>query len=205
MFVIGVVGGIASGKSAVSRMMEEFGATVLNADRVGHEVLEEEPVIQLLDERWGMDVMTLEGAIDRQSVASRVFGDSSRAAEELRFLESVTHPRIGQRLQERIDQAREEAEVAVVLDAPLLFEAEWDKLCDFVIFVDASWPNRRNRALERGWSEKELKERETSQDPIEIKRERADWTLSTDVPLEETRARLLQWWVETVEPTRALG
>ncbi len=205
MFVIGVVGGIASGKSAVSRMMEEFGATVLNADRVGHEVLEEEPVIQLLDERWGMDVMTLEGAIDRQSVASRVFGDSPRAAEELRFLESVTHPRIGQRLQERIDQAREETEVAVVLDAPLLFEAEWDKLCDFVIFVDASWPNRRNRALERGWSEKELKERETSQDPIEIKRERADWTLSTDVPLEETRARLLQWWVETVEPTRALG
>ncbi len=199
MLVIGIVGGIASGKSTISGLLGEFGGVVLDADRVGHEVLTEASVIRQLDDRWGMDVMTLEGQIDRQAVASRVFGDSPQAAEELSFLESVTHPRIGQRLQQQIQKAREENAVAVVLDAALLFEAGWDGFCDTVIFVEASLANRRERALQRGWSEKELEKRETSQAPIEIKKQRADMTISTDVPPGETRARLSQWWRDVVE------
>ncbi len=72
MLVIGIVGGIASGKSTISGLLGEFGGVVLDADRVGHEVLTEASVIRQLDDRWGMDVMTLEGQIDRQAVASRV-------------------------------------------------------------------------------------------------------------------------------------
>ena len=100
--LIGLVGGIASGKSLVAEQMQTLGGILLDADRVGHEVLREKEVIDALHKRWGDGIIALDGSLSRSVIAKIVF--SSGNLEEKRYLESITHPRIAARLQEQIDQ-----------------------------------------------------------------------------------------------------
>src|SRR5688572_33456589 len=126
MKTIGLVGGIASGKSLVAEMLVDLGAALLDGDRTGHVVLAEDAEVhQALRERWGEAVFRADGSVNRAAIAKRVFGEGSAAEIELRFLENLLHPRIRQRLNRLRDQYRVEGKPAAVLDAPILLEAGW--------------------------------------------------------------------------------
>ncbi|MCR4411608.1 MAG: dephospho-CoA kinase [Thermoguttaceae bacterium] len=192
--VIGLVGGIASGKTLVATLLERLGACRLDADRAGHEVLRSPEVRQAAIERWGPQILDARGEIDRRRVAELVFSPPPDGPRERSFLERLTHPRIGQRLQEEARRRAAEGYRVAVLDAPLLFEAGWVKLCDVLMFVDAPRQLRLARALARGWSEKEFAEREGVQESLESKRKQADWVVDNSGSPEQTRAQLEAFW-----------
>ncbi len=174
---IGLVGGIASGKSLVAQQLAERGAMVLAADEVAHGVLADPEVRQALVARWGEGILTSTGDIDRHQVANRVFGDNPQATEERQFLEGLVHPRTRQRLEDMRERGRREGFRVFVIDAPLLLEAGWGEACDWILFVDTPRQRRLAFAIDRGWEPGELARRERVQLPIEAKRARADWVI----------------------------
>lgn len=175
MKTIGLVGGIASGKSLVAEMLVDLGAGLLDADRTGHAVLAgDADVHAALRQRWGADVFLGDGRVDRAAVARRVFAPGDAAESDRRFLESLLHPRIHERLDQLREEYRAQGIPAVVLDAPVLLEAGWGPICDIVLLVDAPCDLRLQRARHRGWSDDEFARREQTQWPIEEKRRTAD-------------------------------
>src|SRR5262249_41735030 len=151
---------IASGKSLVANILRDMGAVVLDADQAGHYVLRQPDVIEELKKRWGDKVLDAKGQINRREVAKIVFAKGNEA--ERKFLEQLTHPRIEELLKKELDTIRNSPEVppVLVIDAPLLFEAGWDKFCDKVLFVDAPRDLRLERAVARGWSTEQFAARE---------------------------------------------
>jgi dephospho-CoA kinase len=194
LYVVGLMGGIASGKTLVASLFEQFGACRLDADRAGHEVLQTAEVRQAAIARWGPQILDARGDIDRQRLARIVFSPAPDGPRERSYLEQLTHPRIGQRLQEEARRRVTEGYRVAVLDAPLLFEAGWVKLCDVLVFVDAPRQLRLARARARGWSEKEFAEREGVQESLESKRKQADWCVDNSGSPEQTRAQLETVW-----------
>lgn len=195
MLVVGIVGGIASGKSLVSSAFAQLGAEVIDADRLGHEVLGEAEVIEAAVQRWGEQVRNADGTLDRRAIASKVFGDTPEAARERAFLEELTHPRITARMRDRISRLATLGDTdVVVIDAALLLEAGWHECCDHIVFVDVPREERLRRARERGWSEAEFTAREQAQWPLSRKREQADIVLDNAGPPEQTIAKVEQIW-----------
>ncbi|MDX1944108.1 MAG: dephospho-CoA kinase [Pirellulaceae bacterium] len=194
MLILGLVGGIASGKSLVAGQLRALGAAVLDADRAGHEVLREAEVIKTLVERWGPGILDAAGQISRSAVAKIVF--AAGADGEKRFLESLTHPRIQMRLQQEIAaiQSRPAAPRAAVLDAALLFEAGWEQVCDFVIFVEAPDHARQARAATRGWSAEQLAAREAAQLALGEKQARSDFVVDNGGTAEATAVQVRELW-----------
>lgn len=193
--VIGLVGGVGSGKSEAARRLAELGAWIVDVDHLGHEVLENPEVKTALVERWGRAVLTCEGKVDRRAVAERVFSRSPGAATERKFLESLVHPQITQRLADMLRNLAETPSVhTVVLDAALLFEAGWDRFCDVVIFVDAPDRERLRRATQRGWSRDHWLSREEAQLALDEKRRRANVVLTNAGTLSDFRQQVDAWW-----------
>lgn len=199
MLVIGLAGGVASGKSLVARCFEHFGATVLDADRVGHEVLREPEVIAAIVLQWGESVV-INGEIDRSALARIVFDSNQGDTSQLKRLEQITHPRIGQKIRQKLAELKSESETkgskipAVVLDAPVMFKSGWDQLCDKIVFVEAEISLRRQRALERGWSLDELARREAYQTPINEKRQRSTDIIQNSKSKGETFDQVRDLW-----------
>ena len=192
--VVGLLGGIGSGKTLVARQLGQMGACVLDADQAGHQVLESPDVKQAAIERWGSSILAADGRIDRRRLAEIVFAPTTEGLAERSFLQQLTHPRIACRLvAEARRQAREGFRVAV-LDAPLLLEAGWDKLCDILVFVDAPQPLRLARVQARGWSAKEFADREGVQASLDLKRRRADWVIDNSGSPEQTRVQVVRLW-----------
>lgn len=168
--IIGLAGGIGSGKSTVARLLAELGCTVSDSDAAARAALEDPTVRQRIVDQWGDAILDNTGRIDRSKLAAIVFNDPTQR----RVLESITHPWIEARRREQFAGASADAP-ALVIDAPLLFEAGLDAVCDAVIFVDAPWETRLERVkASRGWDEAELKRREDSQLPLDEKRLRSD-------------------------------
>lgn len=180
MPVIGVVGGIGSGKSFVSAALAQLGALVIDADQTGHDVLRQPKVIadlialfgsSILEHPEPLDEQTPRQIIDRKALGQLVFTDPLAR----RRLELLVHPAMRDAFAERIEQARGEGFPAVVLDAAVLFEAGWNNLCDRILFVDCPPEVRLLRVQHsRGWSQLMLEQREAAQWPLAQKRERAD-------------------------------
>ena len=192
MLLIGIVGGVASGKSTVSNCFAKHGAAVLDADRAGHEVLREPAVMEAIRQRWGEQVFDVGGNIARPAVAAIVFAKGGGV--EKRFLEELTHPRIGKRLQEQsAELARKRVPVAI-LDAALLFESGWSSLCGTVVFVDVPRDVRLDRVLGRGWSEADFRSREDWQWPAQEKRRWADFIVDNSGSLERTSDQVRAIW-----------
>lgn len=201
MLVIGIVGGIASGKSFVSQQLCELGAECLDADRAGHEVLAREHVRTTLRNRWGNQIVNTDGEVDRRRVAEIVFAPPPDGPRELAYLESITHPLIGEILREQIEALRRRGDCpAVVLDAPLLLKAEWDAVCDLLLFVAASRDVRLARARQRGWTEQQFAAREAAQLPLNLKQARADVVIDNDGDPNETRRQIAQFWANCIPP-----
>ena len=194
MKVIGILGGVASGKSLVAEQLSSLGAEVLNADRVGHEVLRETEVINLLRERWGNGVIDKDGQINRAAVAKIVFAPPPQGAEQLAFLEQITHPRIGLRLRQQIEQLSHRGVEVVVLDAPVMLKAGWKGFCDRILFVDTAPNIRLERARERGWSEQAFAAREDAQESLEKKRGVSDCVIDNSGTRQETLAQVEEFW-----------
>lgn len=199
MLVIGVVGGIASGKSVVARRLAAWGAVLLDADRVGHEVLEQAEVRAALRARWGERVFTPPGHVSRPAIAAIVFQAGATGAAELKYLESLTHPRIREQLEQQIAGLRAGGQVpAAVLDAPLLFEARWNTLCDRILFVEAPRAQRLERARRaRGWTADEFARREAAQLALAEKRRGADHVIDNSADPQHTYQQVDQWWRDT--------
>lgn len=201
MITIGLIGGVASGKSAVAQRFAANGAVILDADRAGHLVLREAAVIELLVARWGEQILNETGEINRSAVAKIVFAASGEA--ERQFLNSVTHPRIAARLEVQLNELREANCPAAVLDAALLLEAGWDRLCDQIVFVDVPQEQRLARARSRGWDAGELARREATQLPLEEKKRRATVCLDNSGSLSELESAVdalaENWWHSSSE------
>lgn len=194
MRIVGVVGGIASGKSEVTRHLERLGALRLDADQAGHQVLEEDEVREALQARWGPAIVDSTGQLSRSAIGRRVFGTEPNAAVDRVFLERIMHPRIAARLQEKMTEAETEGRKVAVLDAPLLFEAGWDSLCDEILFVDVPDGQRLERALRRGWTEDEFRQREAAQMSLVNKRQRSHTIIDNSRSLEDTFDQLNAVW-----------
>ena len=194
MILIGILGGVASGKSEVSSRLRSLGAAVLDADRVGHAVLREAEVKRAVQRRWGEAVLDAAGEIDRRKVAEIVFAAVPESRAELTFLEQLTHPLIGQRLQEQLAELHREGAQAAVLDAPVMLKAGWDRLCQRIVFVDAPRDVRLARARQRGWTEADFAAREAAQEPLETKRSRADVTIDNSLTRQHLFAQVDRFW-----------
>ncbi len=166
---IGLAGGIGAGKSRVAALLTELGCVVSDSDADARAVLAEPEIIAMLRSWWGDEVVGADGAIDRSRVAARVFADAEARAR----LEGLVHPRVHERRAARFAAAPSDTR-ALVIDAPLLFEAGLDAECEAILFVEAPRDVRLARvAANRGWSDAELAAREAAQWPIEEKRSRA--------------------------------
>jgi len=194
MRIIGLLGGVASGKTVVAQELARLGAGILDADQAGHQVLRMPHIQEAIRARWGQEVFGPDGQVDRARLAQRVFGPSPQAEEDRLFLQAITHPEIGQLLRQQAQLWAEQGCPAAVLDAPLLLEVGWDRWCDKLVFVDAPWEVRQARALARGWSADQLAAREAAQWPLDKKRLRADIIIDNSGSLEHTRRQVLQFW-----------
>lgn len=185
--VIGLVGGVGAGKSAVARVLGEMGYLVIDADRDAKAALDRPEVVGTLVGWWGKGVLKEDGRVDRARVAEIVFSDAKERAK----LEGLIHPLVKSERAGLLRRAAEEGRPGAVIDAPLLFEAGSDAECDAVIFVDAPRHVRAERVQRtRGWSVEELERREKAQVSLEEKRRRSDAVVVNDAGEAELEARV---------------
>jgi dephospho-CoA kinase len=191
MILIGILGGIGSGKSLVASELARLGAVILDGDRMGHLVLEEVEVRNAMRERWGEAIFREDGSVNRPEIAKRVFGDAAGAKEELHFLEKLTHPRIGQRLFEELDRLKQAGAVRLaVLDAPVMTKTGWHKQCDRLWFIECPKGERIRRVAARGWSASQLEAYEAAQDSLEWRKSLCDTVIDNSGNQEATRAQV---------------
>ena len=204
MKTIGLVGGVASGKSLVARLFVELGAGLLDADRAGHDVLSQDPEARsaVLD-RWGEKVLASDGSINRAAIAACVFASDDAAQSDREFLETLLHPLIRAKLDDEKRALVAAGRPAVVLDAPLLLEAGWGPLCDLVVMVDVPRDVRLARAMERGWTEAEFTRREAAQWPVDTKSQHADAVLSNAGSIDDLRREVGHLWDTHIAPASA--
>jgi len=188
MKVIGLTGGIGSGKSTVSQFLAELGAVIIDADRVGHEAFK--PDTELWREvvaAFGRQVLTPSGEIDRKKLGEIVFGN----AELLSRLNQIMHPRMYDMVKVQLEEYQRRGVEVVVLEAPLLLEAGWTSLVDEVWVTVASESTVLKRLQERvGLSKEESLSRIHSQLSSEERIKRADVVINTDCSLDEVKARV---------------
>lgn len=176
--VIGLAGGIASGKSAVAEILAELGAAVIDSDELVRREMLEPEVIGTYRAWWGDGVCTADGAIDRAAVANIIFDDARERAR----LEAFLFPRLERRRERIIAKINDDRTVwAIVLNSPLLYEAGLDRICDVVVFVDTERAVRLQRVRsQRRWTERELDRREKLQKPLDMKRQAADYRVENN-------------------------
>lgn len=185
---IGLAGGIGSGKSAIASCFEQLGCIVANADENAKKALQTDAVRCKLVDWWGSDILNHHGSVNTSAVAEIIFEDET---ERLR-LESLLHPFAREMQQVQFSEATQETK-ALIIDAPLLFEAGLDAFCDAIVFVDVSAEIRQKRVKEsRGWSNEELKRRETTQLPLDMKRKKADYIVVNEGNLDSVKHQVEQ-------------
>ncbi len=195
MRVIGLTGGIATGKSTVASMLAARGAVVVDADLLAREVIAPgEPGYEKVVARFGGDIIDADGELDRAALAAIVFADPAARAD----LEAITHPRIGTLMRDRIGVAASSAPLAVA-DIPLLFEGGGDAEFPETLLVYAPREVQLRRMRERdGWDEVAARRRLDAQLPIDEKRARATWVIDNGGSLKATAAQVAAWWGDVV-------
>jgi dephospho-CoA kinase len=199
MRVIGLLGGVASGKSLVAKQLADLGAEILDGDRAGHEVLLEPEVEDAARRRWGPEIFSAAGPIDRRALARIVFAPTAAGRAELKYLEELTHPKIALRLKQQAAEMAARGVKLAVLDAPVMLKAGWHRFCDTIVFVEASRETRLNRARQRGWSEEDFNVREAAQESLQQKRERADKILDNSGSADATQSQVMRLWHSLVD------
>ena len=191
--VVGVAGGVGSGKSSVANWVAQHAiVTVIDADRIGHQVLLLPSVKTALCKRFGNQIIGDDGQIVRSLLAHQVFGPSAEQQAARHDLEQIVHPEIRREIHDQIEEAAERKDSAVLLDAAVLLETGWRELCDILVFIDTPDELRASRVKEtRGWEKEELHRRESSQWSLQKKRESADLIVVNDRDLESAGRQML--------------
>lgn len=188
--IIGLAGGIGSGKSHVAGILRELGCVVIDSDAQARQAYETEAVRAQIRQWWGEEVFTPEGKVDRRAIARRVFA----SPDERERLEQLIHPVVAAaRDRQMAEYATDKSVLAFVWDTPLLFEKGLDSHCDAIIFVEADFAKRVRRVADsRGWSDDELRRRENFQLGLDKKRSFSHYILTDMVDAEEFRSQVSQ-------------
>jgi len=179
--LVGLLGGIGSGKSTVARLFADLGCAVIDADALAHEILETHEVKHKLAQEFGSTIFAPDGRVDRKALADIVFG----SPQKLTFLNNIIHPRALDRAEQSIESIRRKGEVRVIIiDAPLLVEAGWHEKCDILVFVECNKDNRISRLLQRvGFDIRQLEEREKFQISLDRKTRLAYYIINNNSDL----------------------
>jgi dephospho-CoA kinase len=198
MLKIGLTGGIGTGKSEVSRILKELGATVIDADLVGHEAYTPHtPIWQQVVDAFGEDILQPSGEVDRRKLGPIVFGDP----EALAKLNAIMHPGMAKMIQERMERLRGEGTEVVVVEAAVLVEAGWQYLFDEIWITNAPEDQVVERVCRRSnLTEEQVMGRIRSQLPFEERSQHAQVTVMNSGGLDD-----LQWEVESLWNSRVKG
>ncbi|WP_251549526.1 dephospho-CoA kinase [Neobacillus muris] len=187
--MIGLTGGIASGKSTVSNMFKELGITVIDADVEARLAVQQgEPAYKLIVSEFGEDILLENGEIDRPKLGSIIFYDSALRQR----LNEITHPEVRKRMAQQMQEAVLNGEKAVVLDIPLLFEGKLTHMVEKTILVYVDAETQLKRLMNRNpLSKDEAKARIQSQMPLSEKVKLADAVIDNTGTIESTKQQLL--------------
>lgn len=189
---IGLTGGIASGKSTVSRMLKERGALIVDADQISREiVMPGSPVLQQIAEAFGSDILQGDGTLDRKRLGAIIFADDDKR----RTLNAIMHPPIRAHMMQQMNEYETAyPQRLVVADIPLLYESNLQHMFEEVVVVYVPETVQIKRLMQRdGISEEHAKERIASQMPLSDKRERADVVIDNSRSLEDTEKQVDQY------------
>ena len=191
MILVGLTGGIGSGKTTVAGMLAARGAVVVDADELAREALEPGTrAFKHVCDLFGDEVLTTDGRIDRAALARLIFSDE----EKRRALESITHPEVFRLLAETVEKFRESDDV-VVFDAPLIIETGFHEAVDMLVVVTAPVEQRMERVRrDRGMTEAEAAVRIAAQADPEARDAAADVLIHNDGTLEELESRVDELW-----------
>jgi dephospho-CoA kinase len=192
MRVIGLTGGIATGKSTVAHLLAARGAALIDADLLAREVVEPgTPALAEIAADFGPGVLQADGSLDRTALGAIVFADEARRQR----LNAITHPRVAELMGRRVAAALASPARLVVVDVPLLFEGERRGMFEGVMLVWAPAEVQLARLFARdGWTEVEARQRIAAQMPIDEKRALATWVIDNSGSLARTEAQVERWW-----------
>ncbi|MDY6932467.1 MAG: dephospho-CoA kinase [Halobacteriota archaeon] len=186
MINVGLTGGIATGKSLVSKFFKELGAYIIDYDQVSREIVEpDQNAWKRIVEYFGDDILKSDRSIDREKLGKIVFDDPEKRKE----LEAITHPEIFIEVRRRVsDIKKADSDALIIQDIPLLFEAKLEKTVDKIIVVRTSAAIQKKRLMDRdGFSESDAEKRLKAQMPLDEKVKLADFVISNDDTVSETK------------------
>jgi len=195
---IGVTGQIGSGKTTAAKMLASFGAAVIDADRIGREVVDKSaPLRKKLARQFGQEILTAPGKLSRKKLAQLAFANDTAKKQ----LNRLVHPFLLKELKRQMKRLSRQHQV-VVIDAALLLDWEFDSLMDLVIVIHASKEIRLRRLLERGISRKDALARQKAQLLLSEFRRRADRVILNNGTVEQLKSRLQRIWTEYIVKKR---
>lgn len=188
MFVLGLTGGIASGKSSISAMLKEMGFPIVDADEIARRVVEKgSPVLERIKEEFGEGVLNADGTLNRKALGQLVFSSNKK----LELLNSITHPAIIEEIRRNIDALSAKGERLCVLDVPLLIESGINNMADAVLLVYVDEKTQLYRLMNRDHISEELALKKiSSQMSFEEKKKYADYIIDNSGSLDCTKAQL---------------
>lgn len=200
MLTIALTGGIACGKSTVSAMLAGLGASIIDADEISRSLTAPGgPALPAIRQAFGDGVFHADGTLNRPALSAVVFAD----AQAIQQLNAITHPLVRQQMEDQLNACRKNGAQIVILDVPLLFEANMQHMGDLVACVTAPEEIQIARMKSRnGYSREEALSRIRNQMPVSEKASRSDVVIDTNVPLEElerTVQMLYQGWMARKE------
>jgi dephospho-CoA kinase len=186
--IIGLTGGIACGKSTVSRLLAEREARIIDADIIAREVVRPgEPAWSLIVDRFGQNILLENQELDRIKLGSIVFSDEAARLD----LNAIIHPAVRKRMKELTEAAVQEGVRLIVLDIPLLYESKLEYMVEKVVVVHCTPEQQLERLMERnGFSREEALRRIASQMPVEDKKSRADYCINNSGTLFDTELQV---------------
>lgn len=201
--IVGITGGMGSGKSSFARELGELGAKRIDADRVGHQVIERPEILRDLLAAFGEDLIDPGGKLNRRELGRRAFADEASCTR----LNQIVHPLLEKELKKQIDRARNRgSEYVVVVDAALIFE--WGDLqrFDVIVVVDAKEEVRIDRLIRGGMiSEADVRRRMACQMPVGEKTAKADWVVDNNGSLQDLRREAENLWSRLRDPDQVQG
>ncbi len=195
--VIGIAGGIASGKSTIAEMLKSLGADIIDADKICHQLINTKDIAREITKKWGNHLQDDNGKIKRDELAKIVFSDR----EDVSALNSIIHPKAIEQIKSKIAKLQDEAATtkAIVLDAALLVESNLIDICSVMLFVDTRKSACKARVQEnRKWPLDEITKREKFQGTLQQKREIADAIINNNHSKEDTLNQVKDFWYQFI-------
>jgi len=185
ILIIGLTGGIATGKSTVSKILQDLDIKVIDADKIAHNILKYKDIKNQIINEFGHNVLDSEGYINRKKLGKIVFEDE----QKLRKLESITHPKILEIIEDKINKHKDKE--IIVLDAPLLFESTLDQMVDETWVVYTSKKIQLKRLQKRnGLNKEDALKRIEAQMPLEKKKNKADIIIENEGTINDLKKKI---------------